>query len=185
MTSRESLNQPQSPQSDPPPAQSAAVSPTMIPFIWNVVLAIAWGVASGRMTLGNLALGFALGYIILYFLRDVIGGEEYAFKARKAVALVMFFIWEVIVSNVRLAIDVATPPLSVTPAIVAVPLDARTDLELVLLTSMITLTPGNLSLDLSEDRTVLYVHCMYADDVERMRWRIKETFERRLLEVTR
>jgi multicomponent Na+:H+ antiporter subunit E len=73
------------------------------------------------------------------------------------------------------------------PGIIAIPLDARTDLEITLLANLITLTPGTLSLDVSADRRVLYVHVMYIDndDIEAVRRSIKDGFERRVLEVLR
>lgn len=75
----------------------------------------------------------------------------------------------------------------VCPGVVAIPLDARTDVEITLLANLITLTPGSVSLDLSEDRRVLYVHAMYIDggDVEAYRRSIKEGLERRVLELLR
>lgn len=75
----------------------------------------------------------------------------------------------------------------VCPGVVAIPLDARTDLEITLLANLITLTPGSVALDLSEDRSVLYVHAMYIDggDVEAYRRSIKEGLERRVLELLR
>jgi multicomponent Na+:H+ antiporter subunit E len=71
------------------------------------------------------------------------------------------------------------------PGVVAVPLDARTDAEITLLANLITLTPGTLSLDVSADRSFLYVHAMYVDDVNDVKRQIKDGFERRLLEVMR
>ena len=73
------------------------------------------------------------------------------------------------------------------PGVIAVPLDAKTDAEITLLANLITLTPGSVSLDLSPDRSVLYVHVMYIDngDVEEARRRIKDDLERRVLEVLR
>jgi multicomponent Na+:H+ antiporter subunit E len=51
---------------------------------------------------------------------------------------------------------------------------------------MITLTPGTLSLDVSADRRVMYIHSMtLGDDTEKFRRQIKEGFERRVLEVLR
>jgi multicomponent Na+:H+ antiporter subunit E len=50
---------------------------------------------------------------------------------------------------------------------------------------MISLTPGTLSVDLSEDRKTLFVHVMFLDDVERARADIKNGLERRILEVMR
>ena len=75
----------------------------------------------------------------------------------------------------------------VCPGVVAIPLDARTDVEIALLANLITLTPGSVTLDLSEDRRVLYVHAMYIDggDVEAYRRSIKEGLERRVLELLR
>ncbi len=70
-------------------------------------------------------------------------------------------------------------------AIVAIPLDAKTDREITLLANLITLTPGTLSLDVSEDRRFLYVHAMFVEDVESFRDSIKNGFERRLLELMR
>ena len=71
------------------------------------------------------------------------------------------------------------------PGIVAIPLDAKTDLEITFLANLITLTPGTLSLDCSEDRKTLYIHSMYIDDLEKFRAEIKNTLEKRLLEVMR
>lgn len=75
----------------------------------------------------------------------------------------------------------------VCPGVVAIPLDARTDVEIALLANLITLTPGSVTLDLSEDRRVLYVHAMYIDggDVEAYRRSVKESLERRVLELLR
>jgi multicomponent Na+:H+ antiporter subunit E len=50
---------------------------------------------------------------------------------------------------------------------------------------MISLTPGTLSLDVSADRKILYIHAMYIDDVNAVRRKIKDGFERRVLEVLR
>jgi multicomponent Na+:H+ antiporter subunit E len=75
----------------------------------------------------------------------------------------------------------------VCPGVVAIPLDARTDAEIALLANLITLTPGSVTLDLSEDRRVLYVHAMYIDggDVEAYVRSVKEGLERRVLELLR
>jgi len=75
----------------------------------------------------------------------------------------------------------------VCPGVIAIPLDARTDIEITLVANLITLTPGSVSLDLSEDRKVLYIHAMYIDggDVEAYRRSVKEGLERRVLELLR
>jgi multicomponent Na+:H+ antiporter subunit E len=86
---------------------------------------------------------------------------------------------------VRVAYDVITPSYYMRPAVVAIPLDARTDAEITLLANLISLTPGTLSLDLSADRRTLYVHGMFVRDRETFVRSIKHGLERRLLGVMR
>jgi multicomponent Na+:H+ antiporter subunit E len=69
------------------------------------------------------------------------------------------------------------------PGIVAVPLDLETDLQITLLATCITLTPGTLSLHVSEDRRTLYVHAMYIDDPDQLVREIKQGFEQRIREI--
>jgi multicomponent Na+:H+ antiporter subunit E len=99
--------------------------------------------------------------------------------------LALFFIWELILANLRVAYDVVTPRHHMRPGVIGVPLAAHTDLEITVLSSMISLTPGTLSLDVSADRKILYIHAMYIDDVDAVRRKIKDGFERRVLEVLR
>ena len=88
-------------------------------------------------------------------------------------------------ANLRVAFDVVTPTSYARPGIVAVPLDARTDVEITLLSNLITMTPGSLAIDVSDDRTVIYVHAMFVDDPDELRREIKEDLERRVLELLR
>jgi len=81
--------------------------------------------------------------------------------------------------------DVVTPQHTARPGIIALPLDARSDFEISTLASVISLTPGTLSLDVSSDRATLYVHCMFVDDPDEMKRSIKNGLERKLLEVLR
>ena len=67
----------------------------------------------------------------------------------------------------------------------AIPLDARSDAEITLLANLITLTPGSLYLDVSQNRCVMYVHTMHVDDLDAFRRSIKDGFERRVMEVLR
>ena len=110
-----------------------------------------------------------------------------AIKLWQIVYFILFFLWELFIANLRVAFDVLTPPYQMRPAIIAVRLDVETDAEITLLTNLISLTPGTLALDISADRTVLYVHTMYIDedDIDGARQRIKDGFERRVLEVLR
>ena len=106
-------------------------------------------------------------------------------RTRRLLLFLPWFLWQMVVSNLRVAYDVITPWHTSKPGVVAVPLDAETDLEITLLANLITLTPGTLTLDVSEDRKTLYLHAMFITDPEDVRREIKDGLERRLLELLR
>lgn len=155
-------------------------------FIWNIFLALTWVAITEQFTAVNLLTGFVLGYLILGFARvSVATDSPYFRKVWQLIGFLAYFLKEMLLANLRVAYDVITPTYYMRPAVVSIPLDARTDLEITLLAMCITLTPGTLSLDVSTDRRVLYIHAMFAEDPEALRHEIKNGFERRLLELLR
>ncbi len=113
--------------------------------------------------------------------------RSYFHKLPKAFNFIMFFLKELVVANLMVAYDILTPNYRMKPTVIALPLDAKTDMEITLLAGIITLTPGSLSLDVSADKKVLYVHTLYVshNDLEETKDKIKHGFERRLLQLTR
>lgn len=154
-------------------------------LLWNILLMLAWTALTGDFTLTNLGIGFAMGALIMWFAERAVGTGAYLYRLWKVLELMMFFLVELVRANVRVAFDVVTPRHYMRPGIVAVPLAARTDAEITLLAVLLTLTPGTLSIDVSSDQRVLYVHGMYIRDGEETRRLIKSGFERRVLEVLR
>jgi multicomponent Na+:H+ antiporter subunit E len=156
-------------------------------LLWNILLALAWMGMVEDFTPQTMLVGFALGFLILFLTRRVAGGPYYMIKVGQALELLLFTLWELILANLRVAHDVLTPRHYSRPGVIGIPLDARSDAEITLLANLITLTPGTLSLDVSTDRSTLYIHIMYIDndDLELVRRKIKDGFERRVLELLR
>lgn len=154
-------------------------------FVWNILLALVWAAINGDFTLTTVLLGFALGYIVLYAAERTLGRPHYFRKVWLVVFFTLFYLRELVVANVRVAYAVIMPGRFTKPGVIAFPLDAKTDLEITLLAILVTLTPGTLSLDVSADRRVLYIHFLFIDDVEEARRSIKTGLERHLLEVMR
>jgi multicomponent Na+:H+ antiporter subunit E len=154
-------------------------------FFLNIALALTWAALTGNFDPPNLAAGFALGYGALFVVRRALGPTDYFLKVWQVIGFALYFLWELILANLRVAYDVLTPRHYMKPRVIAIPLDARTDAEITALTYLISLTPGTLSLDVSSDRRVLFIHAMYAPDADALRREIKNGFERRLLELMR
>jgi multicomponent Na+:H+ antiporter subunit E len=108
-------------------------------------------------------------------------------RVRQAGRLLVFsgyFTRELVVANAQVVWDVLTPRSRLAPGVAAVPLRSRTDLEVTLISNLVTLTPGTLSLAVQRDPPVLYVHGMYAEDVEEFRRSLAE-MEARMLGAVR
>ncbi|MEM1109619.1 MAG: Na+/H+ antiporter subunit E [Planctomycetota bacterium] len=157
----------------------------MILFLTNLLLALAWMAMVGTPGWAHFVIGFVVSYLVLFWLSSLTGRTGYFRKLPATIGFALFIVWELILANLRVAYDVITPAANRSPAVVAVPLDVETDAEITLLANLITLTPGTLSLDVSEDRKTLYVHAMFAEDTEEFCREIKEGFERRVMELLR
>jgi multicomponent Na+:H+ antiporter subunit E len=154
-------------------------------LLGNILLALAWAALQGEFSLQTLVTGHVLGYLILLALvrGGVLNTSPYIGRVHRVIGLVAFFFWELMKANLRLALDVATPRFHMKPGIIALPLDATTDSQILLLSMLINTTPGSVALDVSPDRKTLYVHVMYMDTPDAAREEIKKGFERRVLEV--
>jgi multicomponent Na+:H+ antiporter subunit E len=130
-------------------------------------------------------VGLVVGYGALWLTRPLYGDKCYFQRIPTLIGLIVFFIKALFVSNLRVLWDVVTPSHISRPGIIRLPLDARTDMEIMAVANLISLTPGTLSIDLSDDRHYLYVHVMFLDDVDVVRRELKDGLERRVLEVLR
>lgn len=154
-------------------------------FLANILLTIIWIFLTGSYAVVNFVFGFIISFLILWVISSKEKENKYVRLVPKLVSFFLFFLWEVVKANLQVAYEVITPQNNMKPGIVKIPLDAKTDIEITLLANLITLTPGTLSLDVSEDKKVLYVHSMYVHDKQAFINDIKNGFERRLLSILR
>lgn len=154
-------------------------------FLLNILLMLIWVLLTGSYALVNFTFGFLLSFGILWIIGRSTGDDRYFTLIFKLIGFVFFFLYELTKANLEVAYDVITPKFHMKPGIVRIPLDAQTDTEITLLANLISLTPGSLSLDVSADRKVLYVHAMYISDKEAYIRNIKNGFEKRLLSILR
>lgn len=154
-------------------------------FPVNLILAFIWALVSGNFSLLNLIFGFALGALGLWLIREQVGTATYLGRGKRVVSLTLLFLYELILSGVRVAIIVLSPKMPVRPGFVAYHLRVDRDFEIALLANLITLTPGTLSVDVSSDRRVLYIHAIDVPDADALRRDIALGFERKIMEAFR
>jgi len=153
-------------------------------FLLNLMLAFVWAGLWGSFSVVQLIVGFSVGFATLWVAQPLFGVPSgYYLRAYRIVRLILFFLYDLIVSSIQVAYDVLTPTDHSNPAILEMPLDVKSDIEILLVTNLISLTPGTLSLDVTPDRKTLIVHAMFADDPDEVIASLKSGMERLVKEV--
>jgi multicomponent Na+:H+ antiporter subunit E len=150
-----------------------------------IILALGWAGITGNFSGLNLLFGGLVGGVAILILRYSIHQQGALRKTAKILSLAALFFYELMASAIKVAVVVMHPNLksALKPAIVAVPLTVKSDAEITLLANMITLTPGTLTVDIAEDRSVLYVHALAMDSDTALIADIANGFEARIREV--
>src|SRR5690606_24064721 len=116
----------------------------------SILLALAWAALQGEFSLPILVTGYLLGYVVLVILAK--GGVlpvGFGNRVMHVLGLAAFFTGQIVLANMRVALDVLRPRLMFSPAVVAIPLDVESDEEILLLSALINITPGSVTIDLS------------------------------------
>lgn len=93
------------------------------------------------------------------------------------------FFYDLFASSIGVARIVLSPSSPQCPAIIAYPLDVRTEWGVALMAYFISLTPGSTCIHVSDDRRCLYVHLLNAPSEEMAIARYKRLYERRVQEL--
>lgn len=151
----------------------------------NFLLAFIWMFLSSNYTATGFTVGYLLGIIVIVIMRRFFKTRLYLSRVWAIVKLIVLFMKELILANVQVLQLVLSPKLNVKPAFFAMETELTEDWEIVLLSSLITLTPGTVVVHVSDDSKTLYIHAIDMDDVDDARDAIRNSFEKAILEVSR
>lgn len=154
----------------------------MMQYNGAVLLALIWMATTGSFTVVNLAFGLLLGVTSLHIVREQ-AAPWGRMRYDKVAVLAVIFVRELVLSGWRVARLVLSPRMTLKPGIFAYRLVVDREFEITLLANLVTLTPGTLSVDVSEDQRTLFIHAIDCSDVEQARQDIERTFERRIIEA--
>lgn len=153
-------------------------------FLLNLALATIFVALSGSVTLFDFAVGFIIGLGIVSLLSNAAGDGGYVARLWGLVKFFAYFMTILVKANLEVAWEIITPGFGMEPRILRYNVAGLSDVEVTTLANAITLTPGTLSADLSEDGETLFIHAMYARDrdqalsaVDQLRhWLLREVF---------
>jgi multicomponent Na+:H+ antiporter subunit E len=158
----------------------------MVTFICNLLIAILWLLLSAIPSVGSFATGFILGFGLLVLFRPVLPPDDYVRRVWAFVRFTAIFCGEFLLSNLGVAKVVLFRRRANLNADF-ITYDARSlrPVEVLLLSHLISLTPGTVSVEIAPDYSHLLLHVLDAADPEAVRDRIERRLCRPLLEVTR
>lgn len=150
----------------------------------TVILTIVWVMLQNDVSAGMVVFGIILGIIIPRITAVWWPDRPEGFRAGKMLSYCLVVIYDIIVANIQVAWIILTKSnAQMRPAWVEVPLDLVKPEAITLLAGTITLTPGTVSADLSNEGRSLLVHALDAPDPDAVREEIKQRYEARLKEI--
>ncbi|MDO8990507.1 MAG: Na+/H+ antiporter subunit E [Sideroxyarcus sp.] len=149
----------------------------------SLALLLLWAALTNAASLGSLLLGALLALLLPHIaapfwpdaLRIGRPGLLPGFAAR--------IVWDMLIANWAVARRVVGPLEKLSPAFVEVPLDLRDPFAATVLGSIVSLTPGTVSIDVDRERWVLQVHALDAPDPETLIRHIKQYYEQPIREI--
>ncbi len=104
-------------------------------------------------------------------------------RAWAGVALAAMFAFDLVLASLTVARIVVSPRRAYAPAIVIIPVDARTAWGTALFATLVSMTPGSTTLHVAADRRSLYVHFLDAPDPAARVASMKRMYESRILRL--
>lgn len=152
--------------------------------VMTLVLIGVWCALVNTVTLNALVFGAILGVALPIFTRAYWPEVPKLKNPRMIVEYILVVLWDIVLANIQVArIILFKPNDQLQPCWITIPLELRSPEAVTILAGTITMTPGTVSCDLSQDGHSLLVHCLDAPEPEAVVDEIKSRYERRLKEI--
>ncbi|WHZ57157.1 Na+/H+ antiporter subunit E [Metabacillus hrfriensis] len=154
-------------------------------ILLNFSIAFTWMFLKGEYSVRDFFNGYFFGLLMIFALRRFFNHRFYLWNIVAVLKLLYIFNRELIMSNLAVLKIVLAPKITARPGIFKLETELKKDWEITILANLITLTPGTLVVEVSDDNRFLYIHAMDLEDAEEARKDIKNTFEKAIQEVSR
>ena len=148
----------------------------------SLTLFITWQFLSDGITGGSVVLGIILAWGIPQMTQGFWPDPPAFIKAWRMPAYLLRVVWDIVVASVA-GITILLRPRQARPAFICYPLELEHPLAITILASTISLTPGTVSADVSDDNKLLLIHALDAEDDQEVIDTIRARYEKPLLEM--
>ena len=151
--------------------------------ILSFILILIWLFLNSTVAIGHIVLGTILAILIPLFTSNFWEKNVSIGSPLTLLKFIFIVAYDIIISNLTVARQVIDSNDKLNPKFFNLPLDVKHPLAISTLASTISLTPGTVSCDLSEDKTYLIIHGLVIDDENETIKEIKQRYEAPLMEV--
>ncbi len=163
---------------------SARRRPSWLPSpMLSFTVAAVWLLLVNSLAPGHLLAAAALGMGLPLLTQRLRTADAGLRRPGVAARLAVVVLWDIVLSNIEVARRILGPEAALKPAFIRLPLDIANPYGIATLAGIITMTPGTLSAELSEDRRTLLVHCFNLADEQAQIELIKRRYETPLREI--
>jgi len=132
-------------------------------FILNLLLAVLWIILNREGNIFHFLLGYGIGFFILWAFQYLLKTAAYVRTVKNFVKFVFIFTWLFLRSNLNMVkIILFTPKNKINPSFISYPIHDLSYFEALLMSQLITLTPGSVSTEL--EKKVLWIHLIDLKD---------------------
>jgi len=149
----------------------------------TAAIAGLWMILAPAPSLGHLLLAIVLGIAVPWATHSFWPDRPRLVKPLAALALFVRVIGDIAVANWEVARLVVGPLERLRPAFIAVPIEIDNPFVATLLASIVSLTPGTVSVDIDRAARTLHVHALDVADASELIATIKRRYETPLKEV--
>jgi len=154
-------------------------------ILFNFFLAFIWMFFTGTFTTNGFIVGYLLGLLIIFMMRRFFKNTDFYFiRVLKLFKLFLIFCRELVLANVEVLRLVLSPKLKIQPGIFRYQTELDAGWKVSWLSMLITLTPGTLVVQVSDDNKTLYIHALHMPDKESLKQGIHDNFETKIKEAT-
>ncbi len=149
----------------------------------TLCLITVWMVVNNTLGLGHLLLGTVLAVLIPLLTRRFWPEAPKVARWGLLLRYLTVLLTDIVVANFWVASLVLRPGSGLRPGFVWFPVALTDPFAITVLASTISLTPGTVSVDLSEDARHLLIHSIDLDDAQALVDQIKQRYEGPLQEI--
>jgi len=151
--------------------------------IFSLVLLVVWLLLNNTLSAGHILLGSMIALVLPWATAGFWADQLHLHKPGLALRFLLLVLWDITVANIQVAKLILGPRRRLRPAFVRYPLDIDNDFAITVLAATISLTPGTVSIDVSNDHRTLLVHGLDVDDEAALIAEIKSRYEAPIKEI--